>query len=82
MNDELVRNIYERMGSMEAKIDDIRQIRDTSDMAQRTAEKALQAAETNEKAIERNAASMRWSIGTILVVLVPVVMFVISRVFA
>lgn len=82
MNEELVRNIYERMGSMEAKIDDIRQIRDTSDKAHRIAEKALQASATNEKSIERNAASMRWSVGAIITVLVPVIMFVISRVFA
>lgn len=53
MNEELIRDIYERMGRMEAKLDDVRQIRVTADNAQRLAERAIQRTETTERDIER-----------------------------
>jgi len=77
MNDELIRDIYQRLGGIEAKIDDVKSIRLVADNAQATANRAEQKADTNAKDIgdvreemaeakkEANA-NKRWLIGTII----------------
>jgi methyl-accepting chemotaxis protein len=52
MDEKILRDLYERMGRMEAKIDDIRQIRETAETAYRLAEKAYEKANDNEKDIQ------------------------------
>lgn len=49
MGEELIRNIYERLGGIEAKLDGINQVRDT---AQRAETKADNAQDTADKALE------------------------------
>lgn len=49
MGEELIRNIYERLGGIEAKLDGINQVRDT---AQRAESKADSAQDIADKALE------------------------------
>lgn len=81
MNEEILRDLYERMGRLEAKIDDIRTIRETADNAFRLAEKAMFKAEDNENDINKLASTLKWTTGTILTVLVPLVLFVLGKIF-
>lgn len=70
MNDELIRDIYQRLGGIEAKVDDIRAIRNTANDAHATAERALQVAERAEEAIEGirtdQSNNRRWLIGLVV----------------
>lgn len=77
MNDELIRDIYQRLGGIEAKIDDVKSIRITADNAQATAYRAEQKSDNNTKDIEgireemaetkkEANANKRWLIGTII----------------
>lgn len=77
MNDELIRDIYQRLGGIEAKIDDVKSIRLVADNAQATANRAEQKADTNAKDIDdvreemaeakkEANANKRWLIGTII----------------
>ena len=77
MNDDLIRDIYQRLGGIEAKIDDVKSIRITADNAQAIANRAEQKSDTNAKDIEdirdeiaetkkEANANKRWLIGTII----------------
>lgn len=77
MNDELIRDIYQRLGGIEAKIDDVKSIRIVADNAQATANRAEQKSDTNAKNIEdirgemaetkkEANANKRWLIATII----------------
>jgi len=77
MNDELIRDIYQRLGGIEAKIDDVKSIRIIADNAQTTANRAEQKSDNNAKVIEDIREEMaeakkeangnkRWLIGTII----------------
>jgi len=81
MNEEILRDLYERMGRLEAKIDDVRSIRETADSAFRLAEKAMIKAEDNESDINKLASTLKWTTGTILTALIPLVLFVLGKIF-
>lgn len=81
MNEDILRDLYERMGRLEAKIDDIRAIRETADSAFRLAEKAMIKAEDNESDINKLSSTLKWTTGTILTALIPLVLFVLGKIF-
>lgn len=77
MQDDLVRDIYERLGGIQAKLDDVRAIRDTADAAQLGAKEALLKAESNARAIEKLEATNKWAIG----IMIPVALFILGYIF-
>lgn len=77
MHEELIRDIYERMGRMEAKLDDVRAIREKSDEALDTARRAEQKSDTNAQDIAKLSGTIKWSIGTC----VPLLLFVLGKIF-
>lgn len=81
MNEDILRDLYERMGRLEAKIDDMRSIRETADNAFRLAEKAMLKSEDNEDDIKRLASTIKWTTGTILTALIPLILFVLQKIF-
>jgi len=81
MNEDILRDLYERMGRLEAKIDDVRSIRETADSGFRLAEKAMVKAEDNESDINKLASTLKWTMGTILTALIPLVLFVLGKIF-
>jgi len=81
VNDELIRDIYERLGSMEAKIDDVRTIRDTAHSADKKADKALQKSESNTRDIENITSTMKWAIGLLTSAVVPMAIFILGQLF-
>jgi len=70
--------IHERLGRIEAKIDDINSIRTKADEAQRTAERAEQRSDENAAAIQRLAATIKWAVG----IAVTVAIFILGKLFA
>lgn len=70
MEDSLVRDIYQRLGGIEAKIDDFRTIRETANQASATAEQALTLGQRNEAELKdmrtETNNNRRWLIGTII----------------
>ena len=80
MNDDLIRDVYERMGRMEAKLDDVRAIREKTDEALSTARKAEQATYNNSKDIEGLTATIKWGFGLIASAIVPIVIFILGQV--
>lgn len=81
MNEDILRDLYERMGRLEAKIDDIRSIRETADSAFRLAEKAIHMGEDNKNDIDKLSSTIKWAIGTIATILIPIVLFVLDKIF-
>lgn len=81
MNEDILRDLYERMGRLEAKIDDVRSIREAADNAFRLAEKAIVKAENNESDINKLSATLKWTTGTILAALIPLALFVLGKIF-
>ena len=69
MEDNLERDIYHRLGGIEAKLDDVRAIRQTANDAEATAAQALRMAESHEDELkemrQEGNANRRWLIGTI-----------------
>lgn len=78
MNDDLVRDVYERLGGIEAKLDDVRFIRDTANEAHRQAASAKHTALENEKDIERLTATIKWAISLIAPAIVSLAVAVLS----
>lgn len=70
MEDSLVRDIYQRLGGIEAKIDDFRTVRETANQADATANQALRLAESHEDALKEMRSetniNRRWLIGTVI----------------
>lgn len=77
-------DVYQRLGGIEAKIDDIKSIRQTADTAQATANRAEQKADTNAKDIEdireemaearkEADANKRWRIGLTITIVSAIV---------
>ncbi|MCL1701638.1 hemolysin XhlA family protein [Lysinibacillus sp. Bpr_S20] len=66
MGDELVRNIYERLGGIEAKIDDIRDIRQTADNAKDIAEEALASTKSAHHRLNKIDKIVWWASTTII----------------
>lgn len=63
-------DVYQRLGGIEAKIDDFRTIRETANQASATAEQALTLGQRNESAIKdmqtETNTNRRWLIGTVV----------------
>jgi len=70
--------IYERLGSIEAKIDDIRGVREVAYQADRKAEQSLTLAETNAQHISRLENNFKWVFGLLASVLTPVALIVFN----
>lgn len=66
MGEELVRNIYERLGGIEAKIDDIRDIRITADIAKDIAEESLASTKSAHKRLDKIDKIIWWASTTII----------------
>lgn len=66
MGEDLIRNIYERLGGIEAKIDDIRDIRITADRAQDTADKALESTKSAHHRLDKIDKVIWWVATTII----------------
>ncbi|EAZ87183.1 hypothetical protein BB14905_02225 [Bacillus sp. B14905] len=66
MGDELIRNIYERLGGIEAKIDDIRDIRQTADNAKDIAEEALASTKNAHHRLNKIDKIVWWVSTTII----------------
>lgn len=68
-DNELIRDIFQRLGGIEAKIDDVRSIRDKVNEAHTIATQALQLALRHEAKFEKLQdeanAQRRWLIATI-----------------
>lgn len=69
--------IHERLGRIEAKIDDINSIRSTADEAYRIAERAEQRSTDNSNDIERLGATIKWGVG----ITVTISLFVLGKIF-
>lgn len=91
MNEEksVLLDVYQRLGGIEAKIDDIKSIRSTADNAQATANRAEQKSDTNSKNIEEIRTEMaetkkeanvnrRWLIGMIVTTVLTLAGLVMS----
>lgn len=76
-DNDLVRDIYQKLGGIEAKIDDVRSIRDTANEANTTAKTALRMAESHEEEFKEmrkeSAINRRWLIGLIVTVSISIV---------
>jgi len=71
MNDQSVLlDVYERLGGIDAKIDDFRTIRETANRAEATAEQALTLSQRNEAELKdmrtETNNNRRWLIGTVI----------------
>ncbi|MFE6167001.1 hemolysin XhlA family protein [Viridibacillus arvi] len=73
MGEELVRNIYERLGGIEAKLDGINQIRnlanradEKADKADDKAEEALQSTKSAHKRLDK-IDKIVWWVGTTII---------------
>lgn len=77
MDNELIRDIYERMGRMEAKLDDVRAIRETADEAKDIAQRAEQKTDNNTAAIAQLGSTIKWAIGSS----VPLFIFILGYIF-
>lgn len=70
--------IYERLGSIDAKIDDIRGMREVAYQADRKAEQSLAIAESNAQHVTRLENNFKWVFGLLASVLTPVAMIVFN----
>lgn len=71
MNDQSVLlDVYERLGGIDAKIDDFRTIRETANRAEASAEQALTLSQRNEAELKdmrtETNNNRRWLIGTVI----------------
>lgn len=66
----VILDVYQRLGGIEAKIDDFRTVRETANQADATANQALRLAESHEDALKEMRSetnnNRRWLIGTII----------------
>ena len=70
MDEPLVRDVYQRLGGIEAKIDDFRGVRQVANQADATANQALRLAESHEDSLKEMRTetnnNRRWLIGTVI----------------
>lgn len=82
-------DVYQRLGGIEAKIDDVKSIRVTADDAKSTAQRAEQKSDANGVDIQEirteiadsrkeSANNKRWLIGTIITTILSVIGLAIS----
>lgn len=70
--------IYERLGRIEAKIDDIASIRDMTVKTDRKVEQALAMADSNQEHIRRLENNMKWLFGILVSVVTPLAVIIIN----
>lgn len=80
MNDDLIRDIYERLGGIQAKLDDVRAIRETAHTADKKASEALSKSEENARNLASINATMKWAIGLLTSAVVPIAIFIIGQI--
>ena len=80
MEDDLIRDVYQRLGGIEAKIDDIKAIRTTAENAVTIANRAEQLAKTNDRSITNINANLKWGFGLIAAAVVPIAIFILGQV--
>lgn len=80
MNDDLIRDVYQRLGGIEAKLDDIKSIRQTAEIANATAVRAEQKSDTNARAISSINANLKWGFGLIAGAIVPITIFILGQI--
>lgn len=78
MNDNLIRDIYERLGGIEAKLDDVRQIRNTANDADKKADLAINKTKENTQNIDRLSSTIKWGFGIIVTITVPIVLAILN----
>jgi len=84
MNDDqsVLLDVYQRLGGIEAKIDDFRTIRETANQASATAEQALTIGQRNEAELKdmrtETNNNRRWLIGIIITVVISVITTIIA----
>ncbi|WP_421663382.1 hemolysin XhlA family protein [Lysinibacillus telephonicus] len=66
MGEDLVRNIYERLGAIEAKIDDVRDIRLTAENAEDIASKALESTKSAHHRLDKIDRIIWWVSTTVI----------------
>ncbi len=66
MGEDLVRNIYERLGAIEAKIDDVRDIRLTAENAEDIATKAMESTKSAHHRLDKIDKIIWWVATTII----------------
>lgn len=81
MNDEIMRDLYERLGGIEAKLDDVRAIRITANEADKKADIALRTTEENARDHYRLVGTLKWAFGLMASVLVPIAFAVLKILF-
>lgn len=70
--------IFERLGSIEAKIDNINSIRDVAYDADKKAEQAVSQASNNMSHITRLENNFKWAVGLIVSIVVPIAVIVFN----
>lgn len=77
MGEELVRNIYERLGAIEAKLDGVNQIRDTAHRAEDKADEALASTKSAHHRLNKIDKVIWWVsttiIGAVMIALIALV---------
>ncbi|WP_346235746.1 hemolysin XhlA family protein [Lysinibacillus telephonicus] len=66
MGEDLVRNIYERLGAIEAKIDDVRDIRLTAENAEDIATKAFESTKSAHHRLDKIDKIIWWVSTTVI----------------
>ncbi|WP_391209189.1 hemolysin XhlA family protein [Psychrobacillus sp. L4] len=66
MGEELIRNIYERLGGIEGKIDDIRDISITEDNAEKVAQEAFSSTKSAHHRLDKIDKIIFWVSTTII----------------
>lgn len=66
MGEELVRDVYERLGRIEAKVDDVKGIRMTAENAEDIATKAYESSKSAHHRIDKIDKIIYWASTTII----------------
>lgn len=87
-NSKLLIDIAQRLSSIEGKLsaldsidNSIETIRDTANRANARADTAYNYAKENDKNIDRLAQTIKWTVGTVITVLIPVIGGVLTLLF-
>lgn len=74
-------NIYERLGGIDAKLDNVNAIKKTADNAYEIANRAEQKADDAQEDIKALTATMKWGIGICASSIVTLGIFVLGLAF-
>ncbi|WP_239727184.1 MULTISPECIES: DUF2951 family protein [unclassified Mammaliicoccus] len=73
--------IYKRLGRIEGKLDSVKDINDKTNKAYDVAHEAKSMAENNKDDLRDYKTNMKWVIGLLTSVVVPLVIFVLNQFF-